>query len=123
MRRSEDEPGYVWDFFEPTVTMSTYLVAFVVSELDVYLANPSLSNVEFRIWARPDRIGDARLVIHAISFPIYRLNNGFLWVTELKIHKKSIKSGLQYKVPWRLRMRIMVPYQFNLYKRICELCR
>jgi len=56
---NEDEPGYVWDFFEPTVTMSTYLVAFVVSELDVYLANPSLSNVEFRIWTRPDRIGDA----------------------------------------------------------------
>ena len=27
-----DRPGYVWDIYEPTLPMSTYLVAFLVSD-------------------------------------------------------------------------------------------
>jgi aminopeptidase N len=34
--------------------MSTYLVAFLVSEFVGIPSEPGLSNVEFRIWARAD---------------------------------------------------------------------
>ena len=49
-----EEPGYVWDIFQPSVKMSTYLNAFVVSELNSVTSDEALSNVQFRIWARPD---------------------------------------------------------------------
>lgn len=49
----EDEPGFVWDIFEPSIKMSTYLVAFLVSEFVNVESDPALSNVLFRIWARP----------------------------------------------------------------------
>jgi len=45
--------GYVWDIYEPSVVMSSYLVAFMVSEFIYVTSDPSLSDVEFRIWARP----------------------------------------------------------------------
>ena len=47
-------PGYVWDRFAPSVKMSSYLVAFLVSEFISIPAAPGLSNVQFRIWARPN---------------------------------------------------------------------
>ncbi|KAI9551545.1 hypothetical protein GHT06_021878 [Daphnia sinensis] len=47
-------PGYVWDNYQTSVIMSSYLVAFMVSEFIGIPAEPGLSNVEFRIWARPD---------------------------------------------------------------------
>lgn len=34
--------------------MSSYLVAYMVSEFEGIPAEPGLSNVQFRIWARPD---------------------------------------------------------------------
>ncbi|EFX81628.1 hypothetical protein DAPPUDRAFT_317254 [Daphnia pulex] len=46
--------GFVWDYYETSVTMSTYLVAFLVSEFVGIPSEPGLSNVEFRIWARAD---------------------------------------------------------------------
>ncbi|KAI9551913.1 hypothetical protein GHT06_022250 [Daphnia sinensis] len=47
-------PGFVWDYYETSVTMSTYLVAFLVSEFVGIPSEPGLSNVQFRIWARAD---------------------------------------------------------------------
>lgn len=47
-------PGYVWDNYQTSVIMSSYLVAFMVSEFIGIPAEPGLSNVEFRIWARAD---------------------------------------------------------------------
>ena len=44
---------YVWDHFQESVKMSSYLVAFVVSKFrfeETTLEN----NVTFRVWARPD---------------------------------------------------------------------
>ncbi|XP_032798708.2 aminopeptidase N [Daphnia magna] len=47
-------PDYVWNHFKPSVKMSSYLVAMMVSEFVSELSNPSLSpDVEFKIWARP----------------------------------------------------------------------
>ena len=47
-------PGYVWDNYQASVIMSSYLVAFMVSDFIGIPAEPGLSNVEFRIWARAD---------------------------------------------------------------------
>lgn len=45
-------PGYIWDSFAPSVKMSSYLVAFLVSDFINIPAKPGVSNVQFRIWAR-----------------------------------------------------------------------
>ncbi|CAG0890180.1 unnamed protein product [Darwinula stevensoni] len=52
------EPGYVWESFETSVPMSTYLVAFAVSEFAADGANVSLAEGEipFKVWARPEMI-------------------------------------------------------------------
>ena len=51
---SDGLPGYSWDIFEPSRRMSSYLVAFLVSEFTSVESDPALSNVQFRIFARPD---------------------------------------------------------------------
>ena len=51
---SDGQLGYVWDIFEPTILMPTYLVAFLVSEYEFVESSPAVSNVTFRVWARPE---------------------------------------------------------------------
>ncbi|XP_053619905.1 aminopeptidase N-like isoform X2 [Plodia interpunctella] len=48
--------NFVWDIFQNSVPMSTYLVAFVVSKFDYVDSPPELSHTKFRIWARSDAI-------------------------------------------------------------------
>ncbi|CAG9569100.1 unnamed protein product [Danaus chrysippus] len=47
--------SFVWDEFDKSVPMSSYLVAFVVSKYS-YKSAPNTSNTKFRIWARSDAI-------------------------------------------------------------------
>uniref|UniRef100_A0A1B6GWM4 Aminopeptidase n=2 Tax=Proconiini TaxID=565685 RepID=A0A1B6GWM4_9HEMI len=53
----EGVPDYVWDHFEESVPMSTYLVAFVVSDFQ------HLSDGTFAVWAREQALGQARYAL------------------------------------------------------------
>ena len=53
-REGTDE--YVWDVYEESVPMSTYLVAFVVSKFGYEISPQTDNNVMFRIWARKDAL-------------------------------------------------------------------
>lgn len=46
---------YVWDHFQESVKMSTYLVAFVISKFD-FLQTTTDSGVTFRVWAQPNSL-------------------------------------------------------------------
>jgi len=52
----EGREGWVWSEFQDTVPMSTYLVAFMVSDFDFRESDPMPNKVEFRVWARKDAI-------------------------------------------------------------------
>ncbi|KAJ8709893.1 hypothetical protein PYW08_009897 [Mythimna loreyi] len=45
---------FVWDTYEKSLPMSTYLVAFVVSKFSYVQSPAELSKTKFRIWARSD---------------------------------------------------------------------
>ncbi|XP_046650885.1 aminopeptidase N-like [Daphnia pulicaria] len=52
---NEDLPDYVWDEFDKTLPMSTYILAFIVSEFEG-LDSPELElqdHTQFRTWTRP----------------------------------------------------------------------
>ena len=46
------DTGYVWDIYEDSLQMSTYLLAFVVSDFVYRTSEPQENGVEFRIWSR-----------------------------------------------------------------------
>lgn len=50
---------YTWDIYEESVPMSTYLVAFVVSDFE------AIHNIHknFSVWARPNAIEDAKIAL------------------------------------------------------------
>lgn len=50
---------YVWDHYERSVPMSTYLVAFIVSDFEVLKSESE----HFRVWARIDAIEQARYTL------------------------------------------------------------
>lgn len=51
----EGLPNYVWDEYEESVPMSTYLVAFVVSDF-THITNGQ----KFSVWTRDSAIGQAK---------------------------------------------------------------
>ncbi|XP_018019808.1 puromycin-sensitive aminopeptidase-like protein, partial [Hyalella azteca] len=53
-----DQPGWVWDHFNSSVPMSTYLVAFVVSDFS-HINSTANKNTLFRVWARQEAIDQA----------------------------------------------------------------
>ena len=50
------EPDWVWDHYNKSVPMSTYLVAFAVTDFESRQSNRSYSKPVFRVWARADAI-------------------------------------------------------------------
>ncbi|ROT69079.1 putative Aminopeptidase N precursor [Penaeus vannamei] len=59
--RVEGQEGWVWDRFERSVPMSTYLVAFVVSDFS-YIPSTSGKDTLFRMWVQPSAIRHAEYV-------------------------------------------------------------
>ncbi|XP_043210449.1 aminopeptidase N-like [Amphibalanus amphitrite] len=49
-----EKTDFVWDTFEKSMPMSTYLVAFVVSDMVARESDPSLSDTRFRVWSRAE---------------------------------------------------------------------
>lgn len=62
----------MWDEFETTVPMSTYIIAYMVSEFDYLERDKSTNQVLFRVWARRDAVQQAdfasRVGPHFLSF-------------------------------------------------------
>lgn len=54
---SENLPYYWWDEFQESVPMSTYLLAFVVSDFS------NITDGRFSVWARPNAIESARYAL------------------------------------------------------------
>ncbi|KAG5878428.1 hypothetical protein JTB14_026301 [Gonioctena quinquepunctata] len=53
----KEKEGWFWDRFDRSVPMSTYLVAYIVSDFDYKTADPlDHNNVTFKIWARKDAL-------------------------------------------------------------------
>lgn len=50
-------PSYFWDEFEESVPMSTYLLAFVVSDFE------SMSDGNFSVWTRPGALDSAKYAL------------------------------------------------------------
>lgn len=75
---SDEMPGYVWDYYQTSVKMSTYLVCMLVSEFIAVPSDAQLGRIPFRILARPD----TRNLTELVTFYIHRL----VWLnTEVKI--------------------------------------
>jgi hypothetical protein len=73
--------GYVWDYFAPSVKMSSYLVAFLVSDFINIPAEPGVSNVQFRIWARANAANITSYVFIILRIKMSLLDfNKLFWV-------------------------------------------
>lgn len=62
--------GWLWDNFEESVPMSTYLVAFVVSDLS------RRDNGSFSVWARRDALRQADYAL-SVGPPILKYFEGY----------------------------------------------
>lgn len=70
----KDRPDWVWDFYPESVKMSTYLVAFVVSDFGFNESPKGLSNTKFQIWSRKTAID--QVIKHNTTI--------FLYITDYK---------------------------------------
>ncbi|KAH9643207.1 hypothetical protein HF086_012869 [Spodoptera exigua] len=58
-----DQPGWQWTHFDRSVSMSTYLVAYVLSDfksLETSYTSTNNVTIPIRIWTRPELIGKAK---------------------------------------------------------------
>ncbi|XP_037093237.1 aminopeptidase N-like [Pollicipes pollicipes] len=83
-------PGFVWDIYEKSVPMSTYLVAFLVSDLAVKEADPGVSDTLFRVWARPSAIDQANYA-RSIGPQILEYFEGF-FKTDFPLPKQDMAA-------------------------------
>ena len=55
-----DTPDYVWDQYEISLKMSTYLLAFVISDFEFITGVHTGNNVTFRIWSRSEALNQTK---------------------------------------------------------------
>ena len=55
-----DTPDYVWDQYEISLQMSTYLLAFVISDFEFITGVHTGNNVTFRIWSRSEALNQTQ---------------------------------------------------------------
>lgn len=55
--------GWVWDHFEETPPMSTYIVAFTVSDFESMSYNSSMAGPLIKIWAPKDDLAQAHYAL------------------------------------------------------------
>ncbi|XP_069957632.1 aminopeptidase N-like [Cherax quadricarinatus] len=58
----EGQEGWLWDQFQVSVPMSTYLVAFVVSDF-AHLNATDIDHIQFRVWAREEALTQAQYAL------------------------------------------------------------
>ena len=51
-----DATDYVWDQYEESIKMSTYLLAFVISDFKYRVGIKTENQVQFRIWSRSEAL-------------------------------------------------------------------
>lgn len=66
----EGRPGYVWDEYQESVLMPTYLVEVVVSQFDHITSVNTGNGVTWSTYARPDAIQDKLATFAATIGPI-----------------------------------------------------
>ena len=58
--------GFTRAHFEQTPRMSTYLVAFIISNFN-FVQNTTKSGTQVRVWARPDLINETQWALECVS--------------------------------------------------------
>lgn len=71
-----EETGWVWDHFERSPPMSTYLVAFTISDFEYISANSSTGPV-FRVWAPKDDLPKTQYALEVVQEILPFLENYF----------------------------------------------
>ena len=66
----EGYPGYIWDEYQESVIMPTYLVAIIVSQFEHVTSVNSGDGVAWLTNARPDAIQDKLTTFSATAGPI-----------------------------------------------------
>lgn len=70
---STERPGWLWDHYEETPLMSTYLVAFIISDLRPFKYNSSGNY--FTVWSRSDAIDQTRYAVSTAPALMQFLSN------------------------------------------------
>ena len=78
-------PGYVWDYYETSLKMSTYLVAMVIADFS-YVESNIDSNVTLRVWARHSAINQTKYKRFQFekSLIVFFIDMTFKYVIQLK---------------------------------------
>ncbi|XP_075149907.1 suppressor of ER stress-induced death [Haematobia irritans] len=70
-RKHDTLPNYEWDYFEESVPMSTYLVAYSISDFQ------NISNGNYSVWARHDAIQSASYALSMVPKALHFFEDFF----------------------------------------------
>ncbi|XP_037803061.1 LOW QUALITY PROTEIN: aminopeptidase N-like [Penaeus monodon] len=105
----EGQAGWVWDHYDTTVKMSTYLVAFVVSDFEVVSAMAGQTN--FSVWARPEAMDQADYSL-AVGVDCLTYFESYFSIPPLARGQGGPFPGLPRPGAWRKKGGVY-PYRFK----------